>query len=573
VRLTTLPLQTTREVPADAEVISHQLMLRAGMIRKLAAGLYSWMPLGLRVLAKVERIVREEMDAAGCHEMLMPSIHPMELWQETGRWEQMGKELLRLQDRHERWFCYGPTHEEVITDIVRREINSYKQLPVTYYQVQTKFRDEIRPRFGVMRSREFIMKDAYSFHIDKASLQSTYEVMHGAYTRIFARLGLHFRAVEADSGNIGGAVSHEFHVLAESGEDAIAVSDTGPFAANVELAAAPSAGARAAAAEPMTRVATPGARTIEEVTAQLGVSADRCVKTLLVAGADGGTVALLLRGDHELNPIKAQRLEQVASPLALSSDADVRATAGCGPGYIGPVGLDCPVIADQAVLAMNDFVCGANEADAHFRGVNWERDLPLAEGADLRCVVAGEPSPDGVGTLQIVRGIEVGHIFQLGNKYSEAMGAQVPDEQGQMCTLEMGCYGIGITRIVAAAIEQNHDDRGIIWPLAIAPFQVALLPLNAHKSYRVREAADALYQQLREAGLEVLLDDRNARPGVKFADMDLIGIPWRVVLSERGLDAGTLEVKRRDDDEAQHLTTEQLIHRLRETVTEATASP
>jgi prolyl-tRNA synthetase len=565
VRLTTLPLQTTREAPADAEIVSHQLMLRAGMIRKLASGLYSWMPLGLRVLQKVERIVREEMNAAGCHELLMPSIHPMELWQESGRWEQMGPELLRLQDRHERWFCYGPTHEEVITDIVRRDVNSYRQLPVTFYQIQTKFRDEIRPRFGVMRSREFIMKDAYSFHVGAESLRATYEVMHAAYTRIFERLGLGFRAVEADSGNIGGAVSHEFHVLAESGEDAIAVSDSGPFAANVELAPAPApARERPAPEAAMTRVATPDARTIDSVTAMLGVSPDRCVKTLLVAGADGGVVALLVRGDHELNEIKAQRLDEVASPLTLATPAQVEATAGCPAGFIGPVGLDCPVIADHAVLALSDFVCGANEADAHLTGVNWERDLPQARGADLRNVVAGDASPDGIGTLQIARGIEVGHIFQLGTKYSRALGATVPDENGEQQTLEMGCYGIGITRIVAAAIEQNHDEQGILWPAAIAPFHLALVPLNAHKSYRVREASEALYAELRSAGFDVLLDDRNARPGVKFADMDLIGVPWRVVVSERGLDAGTLEVKARGADEAEHLPRDALIARLRE---------
>jgi prolyl-tRNA synthetase len=570
VRLTTLPLQTTRDVPADAEIVSHQLMLRAGMIRKLASGLYSWMPLGLRVLRKVERIVREELDAAGCHELLMPSVQPMELWEETGRWERLGREMLRMQDRHSRWFCYGPTHEEVITDIVRREIHSYRQLPVTFYQVQTKFRDEIRPRFGVMRSREFIMKDAYSFHVDSDSLQATYDAMHHAYTRIFERFGLHFRPVAADSGAIGGAVSHEFHVLAESGEDAIAVSNSGPFAANVELAPAPvPVGERAAPALDLQQVATPHARTIEEVAGQLGLSAERCVKTLLVAGADGGVVALLVRGDHELNAVKAQGLEQVASPLTMATAQQVENTTGTPPGFIGPVGLDCPVIADHAVLAMSDFVCGANAVDTHLTGVNWGRDLPVAAAADLRNVVAGDASPDGVGTLDIVRGIEVGHIFQLGTKYSEAMGARVPDESGAQCVLEMGCYGIGITRVVAAAIEQNHDANGIIWPQAIAPFDVALVPLNAHKSYRVREAADALYESLRSAGLDVLLDDRNARPGVKFADMDLIGIPWRVVLSERGLDAGTLEVKARAADAPEHVAREQLLDWLHEAMASA----
>ncbi|MEO0421686.1 MAG: proline--tRNA ligase [Pseudomonadota bacterium] len=564
-RLSTLPLQTAREAPADAEIISHQLMLRAGLIRKLAAGLYSWMPLGLAVLRRVSQVVREEMDAAGAHELLLPSVHPMELWQETGRWDQMGRELLRLQDRHERWFCYGPTHEEVITDIVRRDILSYRQLPVTYYQVQTKFRDEIRPRFGVMRSREFIMKDAYSFHVGAESLGETYQRMHQAYSQVFERLGLRFRAVTADSGNIGGAVSHEFHVLADSGEDAIAVSDEGPFASNVELAPAPMpAAARAAPAADMSKVHTPGARTIDALTEQLGIAASSCVKTLLVEGSDdGGLVALLVRGDHELNAVKAQQLDAVASPLRMASPEAIQAAAGCAPGYLGPVGLSCPIIADHTVLAMGDFVCGANEKEQHLTGVNFGRDLPQPQAADLRNVVEGDASPDGVGTLEIVRGIEVGHIFQLGDKYSKAMGAAVPDENGEQQTLQMGCYGIGITRIVAAAIEQNHDERGIIWPTALAPFQVALVPLNAHKSYRVREAADALYDRLREAGFDVLLDDRDARPGVKFADMDLIGIPWRVVISERGLDAGTLELKDRAAADPEHIPQADLIDRLR----------
>ncbi|MEM9386934.1 MAG: proline--tRNA ligase [Pseudomonadota bacterium] len=564
-RLSTLPLQTAREAPADAEIISHQLMLRAGLIRKLAAGLYSWMPLGLAVLRRVTQVVREEMDAAGAHELLLPSVHPMELWQETGRWDQMGRELLRLQDRHERWFCYGPTHEEVITDIVRREILSYRQLPVTYYQVQTKFRDEIRPRFGVMRSREFIMKDAYSFHVGAQSLGETYQRMHQAYTQVFERLGLRFRAVTADSGNIGGAVSHEFHVLADSGEDAIAVSDEGPFASNVELAPAPTPSTpRPAPGADMSKVHTPGARTIDALTEQLGIAASTCVKTLLVEGSeDGGLVALLVRGDHELNAVKAQQLDAVASPLRMASPEAIQRAAACPPGYLGPVGLTCPIIADHDVLAMGDFVCGANEKEQHLTGVNFGRDLPDPKGADLRNVVTGDVSPDGVGTLEIVRGIEVGHIFQLGDKYSTAMGAAVPDESGEQQTLQMGCYGIGITRIVAAAVEQNHDERGIIWPAALAPYQVALVPLNAHKSYRVREAADALYERLGEAGFEVLLDDRDARPGVKFADMDLIGIPWRVVISERGLDAGTLELKDRAAAEPEHVADSDLIERLR----------
>jgi len=545
-RLSQYPVNTMKETPAEAEVVSHQLMLRAGMIRRLAAGLYTWMPLGLRTLRKVENIVREEMDRAGALELLMPSIQPAELWSESGRWDQFGPELLRLQDRHERDFCVGPTHEEVITDIARRELKSYRQLPVNFYQIQLKFRDEIRPRFGVMRAREFIMKDAYSFHLDERSLDEGYRAMHDAYTRIFTRMQLQFRAVQADTGAIGGSASQEFHVLASSGEDAIAFSDADEYAANLEMAAAlPPATPRAAPAATMTKVATPGVRTIEELTKFLGVTADRCLKTLIVEGAEDDVVALVVRGDHELNAVKAQKLPGVANPLRMASPERVAAATGCEPGFIGPVGLKCRTYADHAALATADFVCGANEKDAHLTGVNWDRDVPAATAADLRNVVEGDPSPSGQGTLRIVRGIEVGHIFQLGRKYSQSMGARVLDEQGKETVPFMGCYGIGVTRVVAAAIEQNHDERGIIWPEPIAPFQVVLVPLNLQKSYRVRELADRLYAELTAAGIEVLYDDRDARPGVKFADAELLGIPHRVVVAERGLDAGKLEYRHR----------------------------
>jgi prolyl-tRNA synthetase len=546
VRLSTCPWLTTKEVPADAEIVSHQLMLRAGLIRKLGAGLYSWLPFGLRVLRKVERIVREEMNRAGALEVLMPSVHPAELWRESGRWDAMGKELLRFKDRGDRDYCYGPTHEEVITDIARRELKSYKQLPVCYYQIQTKFRDEVRPRFGVMRAREFIMKDAYSFHVDEASMQETYQVMHGAYSRSFERLGLRFRAVSASSGNIGGAVSHEFHVLADSGEDAIAFSDGSDYAANIELATSlPGTDPRPPAREPVRQVATPGARTIADIARFLDVAPERCLKTLLVEGADGGLVALVLRGDHELNVIKAEQIEGVAKPLHMASAERITAITGCEPGFIGPVGLALRIHVDHSAARVADFVCGANTRDAHYTGVNWGRDLPEPATRDLRNVVAGDASPDGRGRLQIARGIEVGHIFQLGRKYSTAMNATVLDEAGRSVTLYMGCYGIGVTRIVAAAIEQNHDELGIIWPTAIAPFHVVLVPLNVQKSQRVRDAAEALYAQLTQAGLEVLYDDRDARPGVKFAEADLLGIPHRLVLGERGIDAGTIEYKHR----------------------------
>ncbi|KAB7623221.1 proline--tRNA ligase [Alkalilimnicola sp. S0819] len=549
-RASRFPLFTSKETPADAEIISHQLMLRAGLIQRLASGLYSWLPLGLRVLRKVERVVREEMDRAGALELLMPVVQPAELWEESGRWEQYGAELLRVQDRHERPFCLGPTHEEVITDIVRREFKSYKQLPVNYYQIQTKFRDEIRPRFGVMRAREFMMKDAYSFHLEQASLEETYQRMHEAYTRIFQRLGLHFRPVVADSGNIGGAVSHEFHVLADSGEDALAISDASDYAANVERAEAlPPAEPRPAASQAMEPVDTPTQRSIEEVSRHLDVPAAQTVKTLVVAGAEGGFVALVLRGDHQLNEIKAEKHPAIEAPLRMATPEEVRAATGTEPGSVGPVGLEIPLLVDHAAAALADFICGANRQGQHLRGVNWGRDLPEPETVDLREVRDGDPSPDGQGRLRITRGIEVGHIFQLGRKYSEAMGATVLDEQGRAQPLIMGCYGIGVSRVVAAAIEQNHDERGIVWPLPIAPFQVALISLQMDKSAAVAEASEQLYAQLQEAGVDVLWDERDARPGVKFADMELIGIPHRLVISPRGLEAGTLEYRARTDSE------------------------
>jgi prolyl-tRNA synthetase len=550
-RLSQYPINTVKETPAEAEVVSHQLMLRAGLIRRLAAGLYSWLPMGLRTLRKVERIVREEMNRAGAFELVMPVFQPAELWQESGRWTVYGPELLRLKDRHQRDFVAGPTHEEVITDIMRRELKSYRQLPVNFYQIQTKFRDEVRPRFGVMRAREFIMKDAYSFHANEASLQEGYRAMYDAYTRIFTRTGLTFRAVRADSGAIGGDVSQEFHVIADSGEDAIVFSDGDDYAANLEAAAAlPPSQPRPAPKEELKKVSTPGAKTIEDLSRFLKIEPARCVKTLLVDGADGTVVALVVRGDHELNAVKAQKLPGVASPLKMANAESVRKATGTEPGYIGVVGLTCRVYADHAALALADFVSGANEKDMHYTGVNWDRDFQGAIAADLRNVVEGDPSPSGKGQLKIARGIEVGHIFQLGQKYSTAMKATVLDEAGHDVTLYMGCYGIGVTRIVAAAIEQNHDEKGIIWPEPIAPFEVVLVPLNAHKSPRVREVADRLYAEFTDAGIEVLYDDRDARPGVKFADAELLGIPHRLVVGERGLEAGKLEYRGRRDAES-----------------------
>ena len=553
-RVSRLLLPTLREAPADAEVISHQLMLRAGMIRKLASGIYTWLPLGLRVLRKVEAIVRKEMDASGAQELLMSGVQPAELWQESGRWDEYGPELLRFSDRHQREFCLGPTHEEIITDLVRHEIRSYKQLPANFYQIQSKFRDEVRPRFGIMRAREFLMKDAYSFHLDTASLEQTYQDMYQAYTRIFTRLGLHFRAVVADSGNIGGATSHEFHVLADSGEDAIAFSDGSDYAANVELAEAlPPTCVRPPAGEKMAHVETPGQHSIEEVSEFLGVPASRCLKTLIVEGEDDSLVALVLRGDHELNAVKAAKLPGISSPLTMAGAAQIQAELGCGIGSLGPVGLSIPLWVDRAAAPLADCVCGANQDGWHLTGVNWDRDLPEPECVDIRNVQAGEPSPDGQGQLRIARGIEVGHIFQLGDKYSQALKATCLDEQGRAVTLQMGCYGIGVSRVVAAAIEQNHDEHGIVWPQAIAPYQLALVPINMHKSERLRETVEGLYAELTAAGIEVLLDDRRERPGVMFADMELIGIPHRLVLSDRGLDQGHAEYKGRSDSKSQDI--------------------
>jgi len=559
-KVSQFPLSTVKETPADAEIVSHQLMMRAGMIRKIAAGLYSWQPLGLRVLRKAEAIVREEMDRAGALELLMPAVQPAELWQESGRWEQYGPELLRFRDRHNREFCIGPTHEEIITDLVRREVRSYKQLPLNYYQIQTKFRDEIRPRFGIMRAREFLMKDAYSFHIDEDSLNRTYQQMYDTYTRIFTRLGLDFRAVRADSGSIGGALSHEFHVLADSGEDAIVFSSESDYAANLELAEAlPPEGERPAPAQDMQTVDTPGVHSIDEVSKALGVKPEQTLKTLLVEGADGGVVALCLRGDHSLNEVKAEKLDAVAQPLTLASDEQIRAAAGCGAGSLGPVGLEIPVIADHAAAHLADFVCGANVDGKHLTGVNWGRDCPEPQVADIRNVVEGDPSPDGKGVAKIARGIEVGHVFQLGDKYSRAMNATVLDKNGKEIVMQMGCYGIGVSRVVAAAIEQNHDERGILWPPALAPFQVALLGMNRKKSQRVREACDALYEELLAAGIDVIYDDREVRPGVMFADMELIGIPHRVVIGEKNLDKGLVEYKARAGGDNQDVARDEIV--------------
>ncbi len=568
-RTTKLLLSTLKETPADAEIVSHQLMLRAGMIRRLASGLYTWLPLGLRVLRKIENIVREEMDRSGAQELLMPAVQPAELWQESGRWEQYGPELLRLTDRHEREFCFGPTHEEVITDLVRREIQSYKQLPANFYQIQTKFRDEIRPRFGVMRAREFLMKDAYSFHLDSDSLEQTYQVMYDTYSRIFTRMGLNFRAVLADTGSIGGRTSHEFHVLAASGEDAIAFSDSSDYAANVELAEAlPPQHPRPAPQRTMQSVDTPAQHTIEQVSRFLQIDPSRTIKTLLVKGSSEKVVALVLRGDHELNSIKAEKLPQVQAPLTFADEEEVREVTGAAPGSVGPVGLSIPVIADHSALHLADFVCGANRNGEHLTGVNWGRDLPEPEAADLRNVIEGDPSPDGRGHLIIKRGIEVGHIFQLGNKYSAALKATALDENGKQKILEMGCYGIGVSRLVAAAIEQNHDERGIIWPPSIAPYQVALLPMNMHKSERLRAAAEQIYHDLQRAGIDVLFDDRRERPGVMFADMELIGIPHRLVLGERGLDADIVEYKGRRDSDSREITLTDIVEFINKRLTE-----
>lgn len=561
-RASRLMFATLRETPGDAEVISHQLMLRAGMIRKLATGLYTWLPLGVRVLNKVTAIIREEMNKSAM-EVLMPVTQPIELWEESGRAQAYGPELLRFRDRHDRPFVLGPTHEEVITDLARQELKSYKQLPVNFYQVQTKFRDEIRPRFGVMRSREFIMKDAYSFHANQASLEETYQGMYDTYHAIFNRLGLNFRAVQADTGSIGGNGSHEFHVLADSGEDDIAFSTESDFAANVEMAEAVVTGTRPAATQAMQVVDTPNAKTIDEVAALLNVNPSQTVKTLLVRGVadeDGkySLVALVLRGDHELNDIKAEKLPQVAAPLTFASEDDIKAL-GLEAGSIGPQDLSIPVIVDRAASILSNFVAGANQAGKHVTGLNWERDAQITDVADIRNVVNGDPSPDGKGIINIKRGIEVGHIFQLGQKYSEALNCKVLGEDGKPFVVTMGCYGIGVTRVVAAAIEQNFDDKGIMWPQAIAPFEVAIVPMNQAKSPRAVAAAEELYGELLAAGFDVLLDDRNERPGVKFSDLELIGIPHRIVVSERGLDAGTFEYKGRRDSEARELSKDDLL--------------
>jgi len=570
-KLSQYPVNTLKETPAEAEIVSHQLMLRAGLIRRLSSGLYTWLPIGLRTLRKVETIVREEMNRAGALELLMPAVQPAELWQESGRWDEMGPLMLRIKDRHQRDFTVGPTHEEVITDIARRDIKSYRQLPTNLYQIQMKFRDEVRPRFGVMRAREFLMKDAYSFHMDEASLQEGYRAMHATYTRIFTRLQLKFRAVQADAGAIGGDVSQEFHVLADSGEDAIAVSDGDDYAANVERAEALSLIAqRGAAKQALTRTATPGKARCEDVAELLGLPLERTVKSIVLAAEKKDSPAqiwlLLIRGDHELNEVKVSKIAGLNQGFRFATTAEIADHFGCEPGYLGPLQTRKPVqiVADRTVANMSDFVCGANERDFHYTGVNWGRDVPEPSAvADLRKVVDGDANPVGKGHLKIMRGIEVGHVFQLGQKYSKAMNATALDESGRSVALYMGCYGIGVTRVVAAAIEQNHDERGIIWPEALAPFHVVLIPINAHRSQRVREAADQLYAQFNAAGIETLYDDRDARPGIKFADAELLGIPHRVVVGERGLDAGKLEYRQRRDTESQEFALDDALNFIR----------
>lgn len=553
-------LSTLKETPTDAEVVSHQLMLRAGMIRKLAAGLYTWLPTGVRVLKKVENIVREEMNKSGAIEVVMPVVQPADLWQESQRWEQYGPELLRFTDRGDRPFVLGPTHEEVITDLARRELSSYKQLPINLYQIQTKFRDEVRPRFGVMRSREFIMKDGYSFHLDKESLQQTYDVMHQTYCNIFNRLGLDFRPVQADNGSIGGSGSHEFQVLADSGEDDIVFSTESDYAANIEMAEAVALGERQAATEELRIVDTPNAKTIAALVEQFNLPIEKTVKTLIVKGEEEGKlIALLVRGDHELNEVKAEKLPQVAAPLTFATEEEIRAAVGAGPGSLGPLNLSLEIVIDRTVANMSDFGAGANIDGKHYFGINWDRDLPTPQIADIRNVVEGDPSPCGKGTLLIKRGIEVGHIFQLGKKYSEAMKATVQGEDGKPQTMMMGCYGIGITRVVAAAIEQSHDERGIIWSDALAPFQVAIVPMNMHKSTAVQQYAEELYQTLLKQGIEVLFDDRKERPGVMFADMELIGIPHMIIIGEKNLEKGEIEYKSRRSGEKQMVDKQQLV--------------
>ncbi len=555
-------LSTLKETPNDAQVVSHQLMLRAGMVRPLASGLYNWLPTGLRVLKKVENIVREEMNKSGAIEVEMPVVQPAELWQESQRWEQYGPELLRFVDRGNRDFVLGPTHEEVITDLVRREVSSYKQLPLNLYQIQTKFRDEVRPRFGVMRGREFLMKDAYSFHTSKECLQDTYDVMYQTYSNIFTRLGLDFRAVQADTGSIGGSASHEFQVLAQSGEDDIVFSTQSDYAANIELAEAIATGERQAATATMELVDTPNAKTINELVEQFNLPVEKTVKTLIVKGAteEQPLIALIIRGDHELNEVKAQKLPEIAEPLEFANEDEIKAKIGAGVGSLGPVNLPIPAIIDRSVALMNDFSAGANIDGKHYFNVNWERDVALPKVADLRNVVEGDPSPDGQGTLQIKRGIEVGHIFQLGTKYSEAMKATVQGEDGRPQTMIMGCYGIGVSRVVAAAIEQHHDERGIIWPSdAIAPFTVAIVPMNMHKSETVQQFSEDLYRTLLAKGVDVIFDDRKERPGVMFADMELIGVPHMIVIGEKNLEKGEIEYKNRRTGEKQMIAKEQLL--------------
>lgn len=558
---------TLKETPNDAEVISHQLMLRAGMIRKLASGLYTWLPTGLRVLRKVENIVREEMNNAGSVETLMPVVQPSDLWNETGRWDKFGPELLRISDRHNRSFVLGPTHEEVITDMVRNEVKSYKQLPLNLFQIQTKFRDEVRPRFGVMRSREFIMKDAYSFHLDQESLEETYAVMHQAYCNIFDRMGLDYRPVLADTGSIGGSGSHEFHVLAESGEDLIAFSSESDYAANIEKAEAIAPMTEAAApTQQMVTVDTPNAKTIDELVEQFGLAIEKTVKTLFVKASEeieAPLVALIIRGDHELNEIKAENLVEVASPLEMATEEEIRAAIGAGPGSLGPVGLELPFIVDRSAAVASDFGAGANIDGKHYFGINWGRDVELGKVADLRNVVEGDPSPCGKGIIQLKRGIEVGHIFQLGNNYSKSMNATVLDANGKNAIMEMGCYGIGCTRVVAAAIEQNNDTNGIIWPDAIAPFQVAIVPMNMHKSETVKAAAEKLYADLTAAGIEVLFDDRKERPGVMFKDIELIGIPHTVVIGDRSIEEGHFEYKNRRDGQKVPVDMDKIVEHLK----------
>jgi prolyl-tRNA synthetase len=563
-RLSQYPINTVKETPAEAEVLSHQLMLRAGLIRRLAAGLYSWLPIGLRTLQKVERIVREEMNRAGALEMVMPVFQPAELWQESGRWTDYGPELLRVKDRHQRDFIAGPTHEEVITDIARRDLKSYRQLPVNFYQIQTKFRDEIRPRFGVMRAREFLMKDAYSFHLTQDCLAREYRSMYETYGRIFTRLGLEYRAVQADTGAIGGNASHEFQVLADSGEDAIAFSAGSDYAANVEMAEALApTGSRPPASQALERVATPTQKTIDEVTAFLGIEPAQCIKTILVRGAEG-LVALCLRGDHEINEVKAAKLAELPGESVLADEGEILRATGTRPGFIGPAGLpdSIPVIVDRSASVLADFVCGGNQDGTHYRGANWGRDARVTRIADIRKVVEGDPAPDGSGALKIARGIEVGHVFQLGSKYAEAMGATVLDDTGKAQVMQMGCYGIGVSRIVAAAIEQNHDEAGIVWPEPMAPWRIAICPINAAQNEQVRDAATKLYDEFSARGIEVLLDDRGLRPGPMFADIELIGIPHRVVISERGLAAGTFEYRNRRESENRSLGREELLNLL-----------